>query len=533
MDKIKAATLEKSIKGKEINGYEILCFINNGKSAAVFKVRKKGQIYALKIFDSDLIDRFGNEMQVKRIKKEISLKGHQIENLIKIHDGGFSELDGKEYYYILMEFIEGRNLKEFIEIEDYDLNFILKVIRQLISTSEQLISSYQIAHRDIKPENIMIDGNENTVLMDLGVIKHISIDSGSDADEKQFLGTLRYASPEFLLREEEDSVEGWRSLNIYQIGGVLHDLIMKKELFNEVSPYPNLVMGIVNVVPTFNNDKYPVKLLSLARNMLCKDWRKRLELIPLNNIDELLTMPKGAIEKSDVIIEKLKKKRLIYSDITDTIAQIIRTKQEITKIKIALSDSILSMIREVFHDLKIKELFKTVISSSEFSFDDDKRGELLEKNLIFKFSGGLEMGFSRDIFLLIRISNDENNFAIIEALGFLVPKRVTIVMNDPKQYLRSIIGVAPTIGQVANRVGRLEVTSNFMKIEIFKGIISLDDSFKQHLSDVVIIIMDKLFEIMSKEVDGILEAKKQRAKTNKRIFISESTAAQYIRVNSL
>lgn len=72
-----------------------------------------------------------------------------------------------------------------------------------------------------------------------------------------------------------------------------------------------------------------------------------------------------------------------------------------------------------------------------------------------------------------------------------------------------------------------------MKIEIFKGIISLDDSFKQHLSDVVIIIMDKLFEIMSKEVDGILEAKKQRAKTNKRIFISESTAAQYIRVNSL
>ncbi|MEO6882942.1 MAG: hypothetical protein ABI199_02835, partial [Bacteroidia bacterium] len=69
MDKIKALALEKEIKGTTLNGYEVIELINNGKSAAVFKAKKDANFFALKVFDNELIERFGHEIQTKRIEQ--------------------------------------------------------------------------------------------------------------------------------------------------------------------------------------------------------------------------------------------------------------------------------------------------------------------------------------------------------------------------------------------------------------------------------------------------------------------------------
>ena len=231
MDKQKAKSLAKEIIGTTLNGYEVIELINNGKSAAVFKAKKGNDFFALKIFDNELIERFGHEIQTKRIKQEIALKNHNIDNLVKIYDGGYTRLDSQTYYFIVMELIDGINLKDFIISNSYDQDFIIKVLEKLTATTEQLLTKKQIAHRDIKPENIMVDNNKDIILMDLGVLKLIGVKSFSDEEEKSFVGTLRYAPPEFLLRTEEDTIDGWRAINLYQIGATLHDLIMKKELF--------------------------------------------------------------------------------------------------------------------------------------------------------------------------------------------------------------------------------------------------------------------------------------------------------------
>ena len=97
MDKIKAKKLETLIAGQTIAGYTIERLVNNGKSAAVFKACKDGKLYAFKIFDNDLIERFGHEIQQKRIDKEIGLKGHVINNLVKIFDGGNTKIDGEDH----------------------------------------------------------------------------------------------------------------------------------------------------------------------------------------------------------------------------------------------------------------------------------------------------------------------------------------------------------------------------------------------------------------------------------------------------
>jgi len=79
---------------------------------------------------------------------------------------------------------------------------------------------------------ILLDGLKRLVLLDFGVLRPIGKPGLTDGTgHRSFIGTLQYSSPEFLLRKEEDSLLGWRAVTIYQIGGVLHDLVIRRPLF--------------------------------------------------------------------------------------------------------------------------------------------------------------------------------------------------------------------------------------------------------------------------------------------------------------
>jgi serine/threonine protein kinase len=232
MDEIKARQLLGQLKGINIEGIIIDSLIDNGKSAAVFLGKKDKIQYAVKVFDNEIVERFGDDIQQQRQNLELSLKNHNINNLVKIIGGGRISIKEIEHFYLIMEYINGTNLKKYIKINTISPDFVIKVINILVDVSENLLKhDPPLAHRDIKPENIMISENQDVILMDMGVLKIIGDPSMSDVGRKQFLGTLRYAPPEFLTREENNTIEGWRAVNIYQIGAVLHDLITKRELF--------------------------------------------------------------------------------------------------------------------------------------------------------------------------------------------------------------------------------------------------------------------------------------------------------------
>ena len=140
MDNIKAKKLEQELVNTNFNEYKILSLINYGKTAAVFKVELNKYFYALKIFDNELVESFGYEIQIKRIEQEINLKNHNIDNLIKIIDGGVKNILSNNYYFIVMEYVEGKNLKQFIETETYDENFIIYTFKTLNEVTEKLLS---------------------------------------------------------------------------------------------------------------------------------------------------------------------------------------------------------------------------------------------------------------------------------------------------------------------------------------------------------------------------------------------------------
>ena len=150
-----------------------------------------------------MVERYGKEMQYERILREKSLVGAHHENLVRILDGG--ECPATGYLYVVMESLPYKNLHECIA--DIPLAAVPGIISQIASAARYL-EDRQLAHRDIKPENIVISGDfSKAILLDLGVLLPIGAESLTDVDQRQFIGTLRYSSPEFLFRQEENTIE--------------------------------------------------------------------------------------------------------------------------------------------------------------------------------------------------------------------------------------------------------------------------------------------------------------------------------------
>lgn len=277
MDFVKAKALETQLAGKTVGGCVVEALIGHGKSAAVFAASKATQRIALKIFDDELIERYGDEVQLKRIERELWLVDKSHPNMVKILEGGVDPISNN--HYMAMEFLDGPNLKAClarVAVEN-----IPSLIQQLASAA-QFLENHNLVHRDIKPENIvLVENYSKLILLDFGVLRPIGEAGLTDLPTlRSFVGTLQYSSPEFLLRKEDDSLEGWRALTIYQIGGVLHDLIMRRPLFADFTdPYAVLVNAVQHERPVIQNSAVPQYLCDLAGACLLKDPKVRTRLI--------------------------------------------------------------------------------------------------------------------------------------------------------------------------------------------------------------------------------------------------------------
>jgi eukaryotic-like serine/threonine-protein kinase len=283
LDEVKARELEGKLRGSSIEGWKIESLIGHGKSAAVFRASGPSGEAALKIFDDELIAKYGDDTQFSRINRELQLIGKSHPNLVQIFGGGVDPITNN--HFIVMEYLDGPNLKQCLG--EIPADNIGSLISQLADAAK-FLETMDFVHRDIKPENIIIlEEYTKLLLLDFGVIRPIAGSTLTDDEGIQvFIGTLQYSSPEFLLREEEDSEDGWRALTFYQIGGVLHDLIMRKALFAEFShPYARLVNAVQHETPAIQSSEVPHYLVELARCCLLKSWPVRLKLVGWSNFD--------------------------------------------------------------------------------------------------------------------------------------------------------------------------------------------------------------------------------------------------------
>jgi hypothetical protein len=83
--------MTEELTGRTVGDWKVVSQISFGKSAVVLRAVRDGQLAALKVFDPDLIERFGRDVQAKRIERELRLRGKKHPNLVEILMGAIAQ----------------------------------------------------------------------------------------------------------------------------------------------------------------------------------------------------------------------------------------------------------------------------------------------------------------------------------------------------------------------------------------------------------------------------------------------------------
>src|SRR5439155_511180 len=197
---------------------EILELIGQGGMGFVFKARqsKIERLVALKILPQSLAADRAFAERFTREGRVLARLNHP--NIVTIHD--FGQANG--FYYLLMEFVDGVNLRQAMRMGRFTPAQALAVVPK-ICDALQFAHNEGVLHRDIKPENILLDSKGRVKIADFGIAKLI----GESQAEAQLtgsggtLGTPHYMAPEQV--ERPASVD--HRADIYSLGVVFYEML--------------------------------------------------------------------------------------------------------------------------------------------------------------------------------------------------------------------------------------------------------------------------------------------------------------------
>jgi serine/threonine protein kinase len=268
-----------------------MTFIRAGNSGAVFRLEepRHGPV-ALKVYDPAFFSGPNALIEAQRVKLQEALRSHGNKHLIDVIEA--VEIPDLSTWYILMELCPWETLDVLLtQVPDDQVQSLLS---QLVD-AVLFLDSRHLVHRDIKPANIAVSPEFSDLkLLDLGVLRRIGPEegNGTDAQEKtRFIATAQYSPPEYLTREEAGGESGFGALNIYQVGAVLHDLIMRKPIFAEEAATLNryiLYKAITTKRPLIVNPKLPARLITLCKASLEKSPHERLAKVKLEDFRQEL-----------------------------------------------------------------------------------------------------------------------------------------------------------------------------------------------------------------------------------------------------
>lgn len=212
--------------GLKLDGrYEITELIGVGGMANVYRGRDimENRIVAVKILKSEYSE---NEEFVRRFRNEskaIAVLSHP--NIVKIYDVGYEN----NMQYIVMEYIDGITLKEYIEQQGMlkwrdCVHFTIQILRAL-----QLAHDRGIVHRDIKPQNVMLLSDGSIKVMDFGIARFSR--EVENTDSEKTMGSVHYVSPEQASGTRTDE----RS-DIYSVGVMMYEMLTGRKPFNGDTP---------------------------------------------------------------------------------------------------------------------------------------------------------------------------------------------------------------------------------------------------------------------------------------------------------
>ena len=201
--------------GKRLDGrYEIIEIIGVGGMAVVYKAFDNidNRIVAVKILKDEYLTNEEFRRRFKNESKAIAVLSHP--NIVRVFDVSY----GDRLQYIVMEYVEGITLKEYIEqqgkIDTREaVYFVTQILRALQHAHDK-----GIVHRDIKPQNIMLISDGTIKVTDFGIARFSR--SETKTMTEQAIGSVHYISPE----QAKGSVTDSKS-DLYSVGVVLYEML--------------------------------------------------------------------------------------------------------------------------------------------------------------------------------------------------------------------------------------------------------------------------------------------------------------------
>ena len=208
--------------GKTLNGrYKIQSLIGTGGMAAVYLAKDLilDRLVAIKVLRLDFRQ---NDDAMRRFRRE-ALSATQLThpNIVGVYDVGQSQ----EMNYIVMEYVEGTDLKDYVR--QRGALHPIEAVRIMMQIVSAIAAAHQnrIIHRDIKPQNILIDREGNVKITDFGIA--VALSDTSLTQTNTLLGSVHYLSP-------EQARGGMATIqtDIYALGIVLYELLTGRVPFD-------------------------------------------------------------------------------------------------------------------------------------------------------------------------------------------------------------------------------------------------------------------------------------------------------------
>jgi eukaryotic-like serine/threonine-protein kinase len=215
-------TITAEIAQELVPGVKILSALRSSAQKAAFKAERNGQLFALKIYDP--------QSSVQRVEREMKAMSSIIsENVVRFDEFHFVVTRTSSVIYSLEEFIEGDDLANWLSSgAKFNENELLKFLKHILNGLVTLAEN-NLVHRDIKPANIMLRADGTPVIIDLGLARHLDMDSLTMLPQG-VMGpcTPMYAAPE-QLTNDRDNIKS--RTDLYAIG------LVAFECFTGNKPY--------------------------------------------------------------------------------------------------------------------------------------------------------------------------------------------------------------------------------------------------------------------------------------------------------
>ena len=206
--------------------YEIIEKVGEGGMAYVFKARDNllNRYVAVKILKEEFSK---DEVFVKRFRTEAQSAASLIHpNIVSVFDVG----EDKGISYIVMELLESKTLKDYIQEKGpLSSEITLKIAAQIASALEAAHKAH-IVHRDIKPQNIILNQNLVAKVTDFGIAKVTNATSATITSFGKTMGSVHYFSPEHAKGGYTDAKS-----DLYSLGVVMYEMATGKLPFDAES----------------------------------------------------------------------------------------------------------------------------------------------------------------------------------------------------------------------------------------------------------------------------------------------------------